>query len=143
MKGNAEESRISMRRVPSLRRRGAAAVELGICLPLFVLVILGSIETCNLIYTQESLFVASYEAARMAVKPGAKESKVKQNGRTILECRGIEDAEIEISPSELQEIPQGDLVTVTVRVPAGSGSWLPGGLFGDREISSQVTFVKE
>jgi hypothetical protein len=118
-------------------------VELGICLPLFVLVILGSIETCNLIYTQESLFVASYETARLAVKPGAKEGKVKKNGREILKCRGIKEAEIEILPGKLDEIPPGDLVTVTVSVPARSRSLLPGGFFGDREISSHVTFAKE
>jgi len=127
----------------SARRRGAAAVELGVCLPLFVLVIVGSIETCSLIYLQESLSVASYEAARMAAKPGAENSELVENAKKILSCRGIQNATVKTEPRNLQNVKAGDFVSVAVSVPAGTQSMLPNRCFGKREISSQVTFVKE
>jgi hypothetical protein len=133
----------SSRRVLSIRRRGAAAVELAICLPLFVLVLVGSIETCSFIYLHESLTVASYETARMATKPGAKEKKLIENATRILRCRGIDTATINIEPADLDALPAGETVCVSISVPASGKSMLPSPLFGDREITSSITFVRE
>lgn len=54
------------------RRDGSASVELALCLPLFVLVVIGTVETCSLIHLQETLKTASYEAARLHRKESGK-----------------------------------------------------------------------
>ena len=50
-------------------KQGAAAVEFAIVLPVFVLILLGSIETCTMIFLQQSLEMAAYEGARVAIVP--------------------------------------------------------------------------
>jgi len=41
-------------------KRGAAVVEFAILLPVFVLILFGSIEACSMIFLQQSLEMAAY-----------------------------------------------------------------------------------
>ena len=50
-------------------RGGAAVVELAVVLPVFVVILLGTIETCKMIFIQQSLEIAAYEAVRVAIVP--------------------------------------------------------------------------
>ncbi|MGD9632583.1 MAG: TadE/TadG family type IV pilus assembly protein, partial [Pirellulales bacterium] len=45
-------------------RRGAAAAELALCLPLIVFLLLASLEACSMIFLDHSLTIASYEGVR-------------------------------------------------------------------------------
>ena len=51
------------------KSRGAAAVELALCLPFLVTLSLGCLESCNLIYVRTRMNSAVYEAARTATRP--------------------------------------------------------------------------
>jgi Flp pilus assembly protein TadG len=51
------------------QRNGAAVVELAAVLPVFVLLLMGTIETCNMIFLQQSLKIAAYEGARITIVP--------------------------------------------------------------------------
>ena len=50
-------------------RSGVAAVEFAVCLPVLVVLILGSIECCSMIFLRQSLAIVAYEGLRVAVKP--------------------------------------------------------------------------
>jgi Flp pilus assembly protein TadG len=126
-----------------MRRRGAATVELSICLPLFVLVLLGSIETSNLIYLRESLCLASYEAARRAVASDATQEDVVRRATEILKSRRITELTVTTNPRDLASAAAGDPITVTVSVPVHTQSMLPQQVYGQRFISAVSSFVKE
>jgi Flp pilus assembly protein TadG len=51
------------------RRRGIAAVELALCLPFLLILGLGAIEVCNIMYVRARMYSAAYEAARYATRP--------------------------------------------------------------------------
>ncbi len=51
-------------------RDGVAATELAVCMPVIVLVVLATIESCAMIFLQQSLSIAAYEGARVALAPG-------------------------------------------------------------------------
>ena len=57
------------RRTAQRNRRGIAAVELALCLPILIALALGAIETCNVMYVQARMYSAAYEAARYATRP--------------------------------------------------------------------------
>jgi len=126
-----------------LRRDGTATVELSICLPVFILILLGSIEASNLIYLRESLCLASYEAARQTIADGGTKQKAERIATEILKSRGITDLNVTITPNDLSKVAAGTPVTVTVSVPVHTQSMLPKQIYGQRSISAQSTFVKE
>ncbi len=131
-----------VRRRP-VRRQGAATVELSICLPLFITILFGSIEASNLIYLRESLCLASYEAARQAVSLDANQRDIETRAKQLLKSRGVTNPTITLTPNDFTSANGGDLVTVTVSIPANSQSMLPKIIYGQRTISAQTTFVKE
>ena len=46
-----------------------AVVELAVCLPVLVLIIMGSIEACNLTFLKQKLTEAAYQGAMVATQP--------------------------------------------------------------------------
>ena len=85
-------------------RRGAAAAEMAICLPLMVMLVLGSIETCSMIYLRHSLTIASYEAARVAIDFDGTNTEVMARCQEILDAREVADADIDIEPGDVEMV---------------------------------------
>ena len=48
-------------------RKGAAVVEFAVCLPVVVLIVLGSIEAASLLFLKQTLVQASYEGVKVAI----------------------------------------------------------------------------
>ena len=63
--------RFSHRRTTRSNRRGIAAVELAVCLPVIVLLVFGSIEASSFIFLKQSLNVSAYEGIREAIRVGS------------------------------------------------------------------------
>jgi len=124
------------------KRRGSATVELTICLPLFVIVMTGAIETCSLIHLQDSLCVASYEAARLVAKGASNQVAASARAAAILEARGITDGKVTFEPTDLSSIPLGQPITVTVSIPT-KGHSLPSQLLGEQELAGKTVAYKE
>jgi len=124
------------------KRRGSATVELCICLPLFVIVMTGTIETCSLIHLRESLCVASYEAARLVAKGGSNQGDAETRAQAILVSRGIEDGTVTVEPRDLSSLSLGDPITITVSVPS-KGHSLPSQFMGQETIAGKTVVFKE
>jgi Flp pilus assembly protein TadG len=125
------------------QRRGAATVELAICLPLFVIVVMGTVQSCELIHLSESLCVAAYEAARLAAKGETNRQQAIDQAEAILSSRGILNSTVQIEPDDLTSIGLGEPVTVTTSVLVSDQTWLPPLLVGSAEITGQTIMVKE
>lgn len=124
------------------KRRGAAVVELAVCLPAIVLLILGSIEACTMVFVKQSLHIAAYEGVRRAIRYDASEPAVLQRCQQILDERNIHNATIEITPSSLDGVGRGNDIAVRITAPAHDNTIMRLRFFGG-QLEAQATMVKE
>lgn len=126
-------------------RRGAAAVEFAIVLPVFVLLVFGMIEYGRMVMVQQVITNASREGARRAVLDGSTVSQVQDVVDEYLTNAAINAANpAAVSPNPLANADAGDPVTVTVSVPFASVSWLPSPMYlGGKILSASTTMRRE
>ena len=126
------------------RRAGAATVELTVCLPVLVLIVVGAIETCSFIHLNESLVTASYEGARVLSMPTSTREDGVRRCREFLGSRKIVQADFSTTPDDVESLEAGREFTVTVSVPLLTDSFIfSDQLMSERRIQKSTTFVKE
>ncbi|MBX3425179.1 MAG: pilus assembly protein [Pirellulales bacterium] len=98
-------------------RRGLAATELAVCLPLLVLIVFGSIQACNLIYLRHGLVTAAYEGTLELAKPNASNASIRVRAEQVLAARGIRNAQLQILPAgtEASSSMRGTPLTIDIR----------------------------
>jgi TadE-like protein len=138
--------RLRGRRGTDKRRRfndGVAIVELAICLPIIVLILLATIEACEMLQLQQSVATTAYEGTRIGIMPGAQASTVQTQCQMLLDDRNISDYTIATNPADLSTADEGDPVTVTVTADCVANSLLGGVFFQGRTISESVVMLAE
>ena len=99
---------------PTQKRRGVAAVEFVACIPLFVLLTIGAIQTTDAIYLRNSLRVVAYETVRTSVDVGSTNTEALARANEIITARNVQDATVTFSPSDISTATPGQPITVTV-----------------------------
>ncbi len=130
------------RRRKSLRR-GAALVELAICLPLVVVITMGTIETCTMLYLKQSLKVAAFEGCRVGLIPSATSVNVSSQAGDILNSREVRNYTVTMSPPDPTGLRTGDILTVTVSANANANSVLRGWFFSGKTLRESVSLIKD
>jgi Flp pilus assembly protein TadG len=127
------------------RRRGAAVVELAICLPLLFTIIFGCIEACNMIFLKQALTAAAYEGALVAVRPGVDEAEVLQRIDDVLTARGISGSAVTIDGpgGVFANIKHGQRFTITIQAPTTENIPPPRLIAGLSNISASMTADKQ
>lgn len=100
-------------------RRGAAIVEFAVALPLLFLVIFGSIQACNAIFTQQFITEVSYQGALRASCPNVVRSSVISEMQQLMEARGITTATynlVGVGGTSFDLLVPGDVFKVVVTV---------------------------
>jgi Flp pilus assembly protein TadG len=131
------------RSVSRQSRRGIAATEFAVCLPVIALLVLGLIECCTMIFLKQSLTVASYEGIRTALEERAVAADVSRTSQQILTQRRVQGGTIVIAPADIPATPAGQYITVTVSAPADRNSVIPGSFFRGQTLSASATMMKE
>lgn len=131
------------RRAKRRPRRGAAIVELAVCLPTLVLLLLASIESCNMLFLDHALYVAAYEGARVAIAPNSNSAAALARCETLLAARGVAGATITIEPSNVSQVPRGQWITVRVTAPCDANALSPAMFFQGKILTGQCVMVKE
>ena len=129
----------------SRRRGGAAAVEMALILPLFMALILGTIEASRLGMVSQLLHVAAREGCRAAVLPGQTEAAVRGRVDAALVGSGIIPAMQITSPSgDWRTAPSPTSITVRLSVPFAQVSWLGDPFaFGGKDVVASATMSSE
>lgn len=125
------------------RRRGAAAVEFAVCLPVLVLIVFGSIEASTMIFLKQTLNVAAYEATREAIRDGSSNADADTRARNILNARNVTGFDIRFVNGESFDAERGDEIVVEVTAPSAPNSPLLGQFISDRVVISRVVMVKQ
>jgi hypothetical protein len=112
-------------------------------MPVIVLIVLATMEACAMMFLQQSLSVAAYEGARVALSPGAQASEVHAQCRQILDDREVSAATIAVMPADIAEAAEGTWVTVQATAPFAQNSLVGGWLFARRSLTATVQMMKE
>lgn len=124
------------------RLSGLAVVELAVCLPIIVILVLGSIEACTMVFLKQGLHVAAYEGARTAIDPTSTNARVIERCEQILSERNIRGATIDLGGEDLESLPRGSEISVTVEAPVTLNCRLLTGLVRG-SVQASAIMVKE
>ncbi|HEY3967646.1 MAG TPA: TadE/TadG family type IV pilus assembly protein [Planctomycetaceae bacterium] len=131
---------LSIRRNPQIPqssnqecRRGVAAVETALLLPVFIAAVLGLVELGRGIMISQLLETAARNGARLAIIDGTTNAQVTSNVQTfLLTTANIAPGNITVAIADngsgsapLANATTGDTISVTVSVPFSTVSWLP------------------
>jgi Flp pilus assembly protein TadG len=143
------KSRLSRRRKSD--RKGAAVVEAALCIPIVIVLMMGTLEVCAGIYLSESLTVCAYEAARAGVRRRADYDDVYDRAVEALADRLVTlptDSAgtvtgIVINPTDFSTLSELDPITVTITAPTAGNSLYIFDTLVNRNVTSSVTMVRE
>jgi Flp pilus assembly protein TadG len=124
-------------------KSGAACVELAVCLPILILLSVNVIELCSMIFIKQSLAIAAYETAHQALQRKATAASSIAVGMNILSQRHVKNANITISPSDINNVPEGEYFTVMVSTNASDNRLFAVGTYGALKLEASVTAMKE
>ena len=133
------------------QRNAGAAVEAALCLPLILLIISATIELTTLIYLKESLTIAAYEGARLAVTRHATDESVRERVARVLTERHIDMTGYPLSEAVVITPPTRDAllmepVEVSVTGPTLGNTVSPIGLMrfiSPPDMTAAVVMRKE
>lgn len=143
--------RPSLRRPAAIRRdrKGAATVELALCLPVLLTIGLGMIETSNVVFIQSRLQSAAYESARLATRPttssatAATNAQVQTYCQTLLKQLGVNGATVTVSPANLANAAPQTLATVSISAPWSQNSVTSFLMNNSLTLTASTTLVVE
>ena len=124
-------------------RRGVAAVEFAVIAPVFVVMLLGIIETGRAVMVQQVITNAAREGARVGVFDGATDADVESAANRYLTGAGIQGATISTTPSPPSSAAYGEPVSVTVSILFDDAAWLNPGFMSGRSLSATAVMRRE
>lgn len=124
-------------------RRGAAIVELAICIPIIALIVYGSIEASSLVFLRQAMVQASYEGIKVAADPDATTENARNAAMQVADARGFEGVTVAFEPSNIEDLERGTIITITVTAPGNANTAFPFEMFNNRTVSASATMVKE
>ena len=131
------------RRSDGRRRSGVAVVELAFCLPILVVLLIGTIEACVMLQLQQNLAVTAYEGARVGIMPGMDADTVNFQCQLILDDRNINGYTITLDPVDPQSMNLGDEFKVTITADCSANAVVGGMFFNGKAISESVVMRVE
>lgn len=130
-------------------RRGGAVVEAAFCLPLIIILMMGTLEVCSALYLYESLKVACFEGIRLGIRRGGTPQEVITRANEVLQSRGIvippnnPNFGVTVTPLNFNDLNAMDPIEVTIVSPAEPNSLFIYSAFVNQRISASVTMVRE
>ena len=125
------------------RRRGAALVEFAVCLPVLMILILGSMEASSVIFLKQSLHSAAYEGIRAAVINNGTDATAMSAATNVLTSRNIRNSRVVFTPASIVTAARGERVTIEVSASASANSPFMGRVIPDRQITVRLVMIKE
>lgn len=125
------------------RRLGIEIVELALALPVMVVIVFGTLETCELLFTKQSLALAAYEAGRVAARDGSSAGAAQTRFEQITTARRITGATFTMTPADLSGAETGDEIRIDVTAPVTSNNTTNLVIVGVPAITESVVVLRE
>jgi Flp pilus assembly protein TadG len=135
----------SGKRLKHSLRRGAAIAEFAIVAPVFLTLIVGTIELGRAVVVVQLLTNASREGARVGgYDTTMTTSTITSAVNTYLSNEGISGATTTVSPSPPSLAVDGQQISVTVSIPYNNVSWVPSPFFlGGQTLSATTVMCRQ
>lgn len=133
----------SKRKAAGKRRTGAAVVEFAVCLPVILLIVLGSIEAASMLFLRQALVQSAYEGAKVAARNDGNITDATTAVENVAAGRRLKSMAVTFAPADIEAVPQGEIIRVTVSAPGDANSFIPFGPFKNRTVAAQAVMVKE
>jgi|KNS12BottometaT_FD_k123_180424_1 Flp pilus assembly protein TadG len=132
-------------------RRGVAATELALCLPLLVALILGLIECGRAMQVEHMVSTAAREGARMAILEGSTNEEVEEWATdVVVDTLGVDRSEVSVEigientgGDDLEEAESRDECAVTVSVPHSAAAIIGLNIFEGQLASGRAMMRHE
>ena len=125
------------------QRRGVAAVEFAVCLPVIILLVFGAIEASSFVFLKQSLNAAAYEGMREAIRDGSSNADAVDRAQNILNARNVRDFQIRFPQGDAESAARGSELVIEVSAPTQTNSPLAGQFVTNRNLTARVVMVKE
>ncbi len=125
------------------RRRGAAAVEFALVLPVYLTLLLGMLECARLGMALQAVTAAAREGCRVAALPGNTAATAQSAVNAVLSQSGLPSATITLNPSDPTTASGGTAITLTFSIPYSQVSWLHTATFLNVTLYGSATFASE
>jgi len=132
---------LSSRRIG--KRRGIAAIETAVTLPILAFLTFGSLELSNMIFLRQTMTIASYEGSRSVTRPGGSQGLAQTRIQEVMNARGITSYTVAFTPVVTTATARGTMVQVTVSSTNTNLQYAPFRLFTGSSISSSTTMVRQ
>jgi len=136
-------SRVKNRVARKKSRRGAAAVEFAVCLPVVLLIVFGSIQAASMLFLRQATIQAAYEGVKVAIRDQGTDEGVREAAQAVLDGRQLTGVTIDIQPENVDTLEAGTIVDVIVSAPSDENTLFPFGLFTGTIVSANAVMVKE
>jgi Flp pilus assembly protein TadG len=127
----------------SRKSRGVAAAELAVCLPIVVMLVVATIESCSALFLKQSLTVAAYEGVRAAIEKTGTTTSIQKACDQILADRKIQGAKVTVKPANKASLKAGEYIQVTVSAPCAPNSPVPTTFFRGRTLTASASMMIE
>ncbi len=127
------------------KRRGVATIEFAFILPVLVVLTIGTMDVCSMMFLKETITLAAYEGARRGVGRGRTDADAADRIAQFLDERNVAytASSVAVSSPGFGGAATLENVTVTVSVPAAGNLLLPSEWFDGLTLSASVTMRKE
>ena len=123
------------------RSQGVVTVEVALCLPVLLAILMGSYELARANMMMHSTESAAYEGARVGIIPGATPESVRASVGGVLRSVGVSTFDIEITPTVITN--QTEDIEVRVTVPLRANLALPTFFIQDPTFEGTCTLKRE
>lgn len=136
-------TRTSVECISQKRRRAAAVVEFAVCLPLIMLLILGSIEATSAVFLKQALTAAAYEGIREAAQANSTTTLAQQRALDVLNNRQVRGFNVAFTPGDVRTAVRGQRIAIEVSAPMSPNSPFMGNVVRDRVARVRTVMIKE
>lgn len=117
-------------------RKGAAAVEFAVTLPLCVLLVFGAIDIGRALVVQHKLVEAARAGCRLyAIKNELTEEDAQAAVDQVMDDANLEGYKTEFDPNSQEAIKQLSPVSVSVSIPFNDVAWMSSWFLPDRTLT--------
>jgi Flp pilus assembly protein TadG len=100
------------------RRDGAALVELAVCLPIIVMIVMATIECSSLLFCKQAMVQSAYQAAMVATKSDGTNAKAVDAALRVAQGRRISGIQITFNPPNIDRVASGTVMFTSPTVSA-------------------------
>jgi Flp pilus assembly protein TadG len=123
-------------------RRGVATVELAVCLPVILLLVVGAIEGSNFIFLKQAVTSAAFESAQTMTRVGGTKSKAENRATEVLSARSIDQTTISFTPTNPDSVARGEQVTVSITAPMSANSVGLRWFFDSETVTASICMLR-